>query len=68
MSGWSQEDRGDEAPCVYLHTWLNDIVSLSDSDKPRVVKTSCQLDTVLLSHSVLFVCVNDHGLRDLHAF
>lgn len=27
VTGWSQEDRGKDALCVYQHTWLHNIVS-----------------------------------------
>lgn len=49
----------DRALCVYL---THGCTTLSAC---QLSETTCQLDTIQLSHSMLFVYVNKHGLRHL---
>lgn len=57
VPGWSQKDRGKmEALCVYLTHGCTTLSACQVSER-RDVNTSCQLDTVQLSHSLLFVYV-----------
>lgn len=51
--GWSQEDRGNVCLCPHMAARLWHLVK-------RVVKTSCQLETV--QHSYCVVLINKHNL------